>query len=139
MGRVVAETVTLDALERLAADVWRRQPAGAVVWLSGELGSGKTTFARAVTRAARAEPARSPTYALVHAYASPEGPVVHVDGYRMRHSDEAADLDLAALVRDARLTLIEWPERLGPWAPPADLHLTFAHDIVPDRRRVTRT
>ena len=134
----VTDILTLDAMEALARDTWTTLPSGSVVWLSGELGSGKTTFVRALTRAAGAEPARSPTYALIHTYQSPAGPIVHVDGYRLRATEEAADLDLAVLARTARLTLIEWPERLGPWAPPANLRLAFAHDVVPDRRRVRR-
>lgn len=132
------ETLTMEGLERLAREVWTSMAPGGVIWLRGELGSGKTTFVRALTRAAGGEAARSPTYALIHTYASPAGPIVHVDGYRLRVPDEAADLDLAVAARDARLTLIEWPERMGRWAPPADLQLTFAHDVVPDRRRVQR-
>ena len=56
----------------------------------------------------------------------------------MEPADEAADLELAVLALTSRLTLFEWPERLGPWAPPANLRLAFAHDVVPDRRRVRR-
>ena len=125
--------VTLAELEAEAAQAWRTLPRHAVVWLSGELGTGKTTFVRALTRAAHAQPARSPTYALVHAYASPDGPIVHVDCYRLRTPDEAMDLDLPALRRSARLLVIEWPERAGAFAPPPDLSLRLAH--VPDRER----
>jgi tRNA threonylcarbamoyl adenosine modification protein YjeE len=132
------EIVTVDGMQHLAAEVWSTLPPGSVVWLSGELGSGKTTFARALTRAAGAEAARSPTYGLVHQYASPEGPIAHVDLYRLRDPGEAADLELDQLARMSRLTLIEWPERGGRWVPPATVHFTLAHDTVPDRRRVVR-
>jgi tRNA threonylcarbamoyladenosine biosynthesis protein TsaE len=125
--------VTLAELEAEAADAWRRLPPHGVVWLSGELGTGKTTFVRALTQAAHAQPARSPTYALVHLYASPDGPIVHVDCYRLRCPDDAMDLDLPALRRTARLLVMEWPERAGPHAPPPDLHLRLAH--VPDHSR----
>lgn len=118
--------------------VWRTLPPHGVVWLSGELGAGKTAFVQAVTRAARAQPARSPTYALVHEYASPDGPVVHVDCYRLRTPDEAMDLDLAELRRQARLLLIEWPERAGRYAPAPDLHLRLHHVADPSRRRLER-
>jgi len=130
--------MTLAELEQEAAAAWRVLPPHAVVWLTGELGTGKTTFVRAVTRAAAAAPARSPTYALVHEYASPDGPIVHVDCYRLRTPDEALDLDFPALRRAARLLLVEWPERAGEHAPPPDLHLRLCHVDDPDRRGVER-
>ena len=130
--------VSLADLEREAADAWRTLPAHGVVWQSGELGAGKTTFVQAVTRAAHAGAARSPTYALVHEYASPDGPVIHVDCYRLRTPDEALDLDLPELRRRARLLLIEWPERAGAYAPAPDLHLRLHHVADPDRRRLER-
>jgi len=105
-----------------------------VVWLSGELGTGKTAFVQAVARAAGATGARSPTFALVHEYPSPAGPVIHVDCYRLRTEDEALDLDLPGLQRRARLLLVEWPERAGPYAPAPTLHLRLAHTADPERR-----
>lgn len=134
----MAETFTLDGLQQLAGDVWQELSAGAVVWLSGDLGAGKTTFVQAVARAAGAESARSPTFALVHEYASPAGMLAHVDCYRLRDPDEALDLDFPGLLRSARLLLIEWPDRAGVHAPPPDLHLRFEHTTHPDERAVER-
>lgn len=133
-----AREVSLAALEREAADAWRNLPAHGVVWLSGDLGVGKTTFVQALTRAAHAQPARSPTYALVHEYASPDGPVIHVDCYRLRTPDEALDLDFPELRRRARLLVIEWPERAGDYAPTPDLHLRLSHVADPARRGLER-
>lgn len=130
--------MTLTELEAEATLLWRGAPPHAVVWLSGELGTGKTTFVQALARAAGAEPARSPTYALVHEYASAAGPIVHVDCYRLRHPDEAMDLDLPALRRAARLLVIEWPERAGPHAPAPDTHLRLGHVADPERRSLER-
>ena len=138
-GGAVAETslareIDLAGLSEEGARLWRQLPPGSVVWLSGDLGSGKTTLAQAVTAAAGAERARSPTFALVHEYSSREGPVVHVDCYRLRQPEEARDLDLAALARRSRLTLIEWPERAGRFAPPADRHVRLSHASQPELR-----
>ena len=129
---------TLGELERDAAELWATLPHGAVVWLSGDLGAGKTTFVQAVARAARAGPARSPSFALVHWYPSPEGPLIHVDCYRLRSPAEAADLELHALAREARMLLVEWPERAGPHVPPPDAHLVLAHGERPDERNIVR-
>ena len=128
------QELELADVEREGRRLWSDLPPGAVVWLSGELGVGKTALVQAVARAAHATPARSPTFALVHEYASEEGPLADVDCYRLRHPDEARDLDLANLARRSRLTLIEWPERAGSYAPRADPHLRLSHASRPDRR-----
>lgn len=130
--------VSLDELAAEAAAVWRSAPVHGVIWLCGELGVGKTTFVQAVSRAAGAAAARSPTYALVHEYASPDGVIVHVDCYRLKHPDEALDLDFPALERRARLLLIEWPERAGRHAPPPDVRITLTHAAKPEQRILDR-
>jgi tRNA threonylcarbamoyladenosine biosynthesis protein TsaE len=132
------EILTEEGLGALAERLWHELPAGAVVWLSGELGAGKTTFAQAVTAVAGAERARSPTFALVHEYDSPQGIIAHVDCYRLCEPEEALDLDLPGLLRRVRLLLLEWPERAGGFAPPPDAHLAFAHADRPERRSVER-
>ncbi len=130
--------VTLPQLEAEAARLWNELAPGAVVWLTGELGAGKTTFVQAVARAAGACPATSPTFALVHEYPSPAGTLVHADCYRLRAPEEALDLDFPDLVRHARLVLVEWPERAGPHAPPPTAHIRLAHADRPDRRLLAR-
>ncbi len=130
--------MTLDQLAHEARAIWDSAPRGAVVWLVGEMGSGKTTFAQAITRAAGAAPARSPTYALVHEYASGEGPIIHVDCYRLRHPDEALDLDFPGLLARARLLLVEWPERAGTYAPEPDIQILLGHAAAPELRMLER-
>jgi tRNA threonylcarbamoyladenosine biosynthesis protein TsaE len=130
--------VTLPQLEAAAARLWHELPPGAVVWLTGDLGAGKTTFVQAVARAAGAVPATSPTFALVHEYPSPHGTLVHADCYRLRDPDEALDLDFPGLERRARLLLVEWPERAGPHAPRATAHIHLAHGDRPEWRLLAR-
>jgi tRNA threonylcarbamoyladenosine biosynthesis protein TsaE len=134
----MADTVGLDGLRELADRLWHELPVGGVVWLSGDLGTGKTTFVQALARSAGAEPARSPTFALVHEYGSPAGVLAHVDCYRLRDPDEALDLDFPGLQRSARLLLIEWPDRAGSLAPSPDVHLQFGHVDDPGERSVER-
>lgn len=110
-------------------------PPRSVVLLEGELGAGKTTFAKAIAAGlGAAEPATSPTYALVHRYHGRRGPVFHLDCYRLRSVDEAADLDWEGLLQEGDALIIEWPERAGPWVPPATLRFRLHYLDDPDRR-----
>ncbi len=138
MGRTANRNVSVSQLERQAATLWSELKPGSVVWLTGDLGTGKTTFVKALVRAASGPEARSPTFALIHEYDSPSGVIVHVDCYRLRDPGEALDLDFPGLLRAARLLLIEWPERAGCYAPPPNAHLHFEHGEAPDVRRLER-
>jgi len=100
---------------------------GDVVALFGDLGAGKTTFARGLLAALGLEgEAPSPTFAIVQPYAPPELrlPLAHVDLYRLRGPGEAEELGLDDALDDGAL-LIEWPERLGDalWPSALRLHL----------------
>ena len=107
---------------------------GEVVWLSGEMGSGKTTLVKAIAKGLGVESeATSPTYGMVHRYQGRRGPVLHVDCYRLRTTDEARDLDWEGLSQ-ADALLVEWPERAGAWALPPTRRIRLAHDADPDRR-----
>lgn len=131
--------LSADALQRFGEDLGGRLAAPAVIGLSGDLGSGKTTLVQAICRGLGAQaPATSPTYALVHRYHTADGraPVYHVDCYRLRHPDEARDLGFDDMLREGAIVLIEWPERAGPWAPPLDRHFSLRHAPSPDERDV---
>lgn len=132
--------LSADALSRFGEDLGRRLRAPAVIGLSGELGTGKTTLVQAICRGlgARAR-ATSPTYALVHHYDAPGGPVYHVDCYRLRHADDARDLGFDDMTAAGAIVLIEWPERAGPWAPPLDRHVHLAYDADPGYRVLEET
>jgi tRNA threonylcarbamoyladenosine biosynthesis protein TsaE len=107
----------------------------AVLYLTGDLGAGKTTFARGFLRGlGEAEPVRSPTYMLLDLHELPDQTVLHIDLYRLRDETELDSLGLRDWARPGCLWLIEWPERGGARLPPPDLVLTFtvgvsAHEI----------
>ena len=122
-------------LQRLAALVAMDLRAGDAVALNGDLGAGKTTFARAAIRAALADEEAevpSPTFILVQIYETPRGTITHCDLYRIDGEDGAAELGLEeALARGA--LLVEWPERAPGYWPHA-LRLTLAP--APDGGRI---
>lgn len=120
----------LAEAERIGAAIGLALIPGDVVLLSGELGAGKTTLARAMLKArGLAGEAPSPTFAIVQPYAPPEVdlPIAHVDLYRIEAEDELIELGLDDYVHDGAL-LIEWPERLGRQGWPDSLSLTISGD-----------
>jgi len=105
----------LDAMARFGAQIAVHLQPGEVVALSGELGSGKTTLARAILFALghRGE-VPSPSFAILEPY-DPPGvrlPVVHADFYRIADPAEIAELGLDEL-REGAALLAEWPEHAG--------------------------
>jgi tRNA threonylcarbamoyladenosine biosynthesis protein TsaE len=95
-----------------------------LVYLSGELGSGKTTLVAALLQALGIdEPVRSPSFALLELYPLPSGLAVHVDCYRLRGAQELEALGLRDYFIDGNLVLIEWPEHGATALPDPDLAL----------------
>lgn len=115
------EDATLHLAARAAKSLAAAQPP-LVLHLQGDLGAGKTSFARGMLRAlGEAGPVRSPTYGLLAEYETPAGRVVHIDLYRLRDAAELAALGLADHLPGSLLWLVEWPEKgEGGVMPPAD-------------------
>jgi tRNA threonylcarbamoyladenosine biosynthesis protein TsaE len=132
----------LAATGRLAAALAARARVGDVIALSGGLGAGKTAFARAFIRArpggAAVSEVPSPTFTLVQLYDLPEAAVWHLDLYRIKHPDEAFELGLEEALAEA-ISLIEWPERLGPLLPAERLDLALAPGETADARQALLT
>jgi len=125
----------VDELNKFGEQLGRALRAPAIIGFSGDLGAGKTTLVQAICRGlGAAVPATSPTYALVHHYDSPAGPVYHVDCYRLRSSQEARDLGLDEILSQRAILLIEWPEKAGHMMPPLDRYFHLTHDTDPDFR-----
>ncbi|WP_267223984.1 tRNA (adenosine(37)-N6)-threonylcarbamoyltransferase complex ATPase subunit type 1 TsaE [Dyella silvae] len=102
---------------------------GLVIYLHGELGAGKTSFARALlTALGVGERIKSPTYSLVESYRVQDRPAWHLDLYRIADPGELEWLGLDALSDPAALVLVEWPERGAGALPAPDLivHLGYA-------------
>ena len=113
--------------------------AGDVVALRGELGAGKTFFARAVIQALGGpEEVPSPTFTLVQTYDLAPAPVWHFDLYRLARPEDAWELGLEEAMSEA-ISLIEWPERLGPLLPEVRLDIELSPGAGSDARRARVT
>ncbi len=100
----------------------------ALVFLEGDLGTGKTTLVRGLLRArGHVGAVRSPTYTLVEPYALREGPCYHLDLYRLSDPEELEYLGLRELLAEEALVLVEWPERGAGWLPAPDLRISLSH------------
>lgn len=127
------DEVTLHDCDEAALNALAQQLAGAIVqggliYLSGNLGAGKTTFARAlITTLGVRERIKSPTYSLIESYHSGFLNIHHLDLYRIADPGELEWLGLADLLAPETLMLIEWPERAGVALPSADLLIQLKH------------
>jgi tRNA threonylcarbamoyladenosine biosynthesis protein TsaE len=123
------------AMSAIAARLARVAQAGGIIYLEGDLGAGKTSFARALLNAMGAgERIKSPTYSLVESYRIGKLEAHHLDLYRIADAGELEWLGLADLWTPDALVLIEWPERGGGALPAADLVLQIRH--AGDRREI---
>jgi N-acetylmuramate 1-kinase len=114
----------------LAAQVQQWLKAGDLLTLSGELGSGKTTFARALIRDLTIDSeleVPSPTFTLMQIYDGAEFPIVHADLYRINRADELIELGFEEASEGA-LVIVEWPERAGPHLKADRLDIAFSID-----------
>lgn len=103
----------------------RLQP-GQVVFLSGQLGTGKTTLARGILAGlGYHEAVRSPTYTLVETYETDKALICHFDLYRVKDSNELEAIGVRDYLAADTICLIEWPERGGALLPPPTLHCTL--------------
>jgi tRNA threonylcarbamoyladenosine biosynthesis protein TsaE len=123
-----------SATEQLGATLAERLRPGDVVGLTGELGSGKTTLARAILRAAAGDPdliVPSPTFTLVEVYETARGTYWHFDLYRLETPQQVYELGWEEALAEG-IVLVEWPQRLGELLPK---HLSVTLETDGDGRR----
>jgi N-acetylmuramate 1-kinase len=129
-----------QATARFAIDIAAALEPGDLVTLSGDLGAGKTTFARALIRYLAGDEAievPSPTFTLIQSYELPRFALVHADFYRLSGAAELAELGFDDLPIGT-VVLLEWPDRAAGFLPPDRLDITFtlSPQLGPDVRNV---
>jgi len=123
-----------EATEDFARKLAEELRPGDLVTLSGGLGAGKTTFARALVRTLADEPdleVPSPTFTLMQVYDGPVCPIVHADFYRLSGGYELVELGWEEITENA-IALVEWPERAEDALNPD--HLDIRLDFAPGGR-----
>lgn len=117
------EAETAAIAEKLASVLRAQHQFSFKLYLSGDLGAGKTTFSKYFLKALGiAETVKSPTYTIIESYETPELVVDHIDLYRIYEEDL---YDLGFLENDQGMWLIEWPEKGGESLPEPDLLLVL--------------
>ena len=128
------ESATID----LARHIFLHLPENLAGWtllLRGELGAGKSTFARALIRSGgHTGPVPSPTYTLVEPYESTRGNIYHIDLYRIYSEEELRYLGWNEL--DDGFRIVEWPDRAPGLSSRADLALDLSYDGVGRRAEI---
>ncbi len=113
--------------ELLGALLWRVLPEKCLVFLSGDLGAGKTTLIRGLLRAAGHNGVvRSPTYSLVEEYRLGERNVFHFDLYRLKEPEELEWMGMSDYLNQSSLCCIEWPQMGLGFLPNADVTIDIA-------------
>jgi tRNA threonylcarbamoyladenosine biosynthesis protein TsaE len=128
-GNVPGWTRTLEnetAVVSLAAEFAAKVTAPLVIYLQGDLGAGKTTFARAYIHALGYKGyVKSPSYGLLETYEAGGQDILHLDLYRIEDPEELEYLALRDLYGESSVLLVEWPDRGKNHLPEPDLLLNF--------------
>ncbi|MFA6981644.1 MAG: tRNA (adenosine(37)-N6)-threonylcarbamoyltransferase complex ATPase subunit type 1 TsaE [Patescibacteria group bacterium] len=131
---------TLEDTKKLAERVAEKLIPGDVIALSGDLGSGKTTFVKFLVEALGFDSkVQSPTFVICRKYVGGKGPIKvinHIDLYRIQNKVELEGLGVSELLteRDA-ISVIEWPDLIEDKLPQGTMKITFEY-IDEEKRRV---
>jgi tRNA threonylcarbamoyladenosine biosynthesis protein TsaE len=130
--RTVADEAATAALARDLARLARPRD---VITLTGTLGAGKTSLARAfISALGGGDEVPSPTFTLLQVYDTPGATIYHFDLYRLEAPEDAFEIGIEDAFADG-ISLIEWPDRLGPYLPRERLDVTIRQGLHETERR----
>ncbi len=129
------ETKTHELAKKISQKIY----PGMLIYLSGDLGSGKTSFARSLINQLGFDGAvKSPSYSLVEQYTIDSFTVNHFDLYRFKSSEEWYEAGFNEFINERNVNLIEWPEKGYPYLPISDLIINFYY-VSSEKRKVLIT
>ncbi len=129
-----------DATVALGRRIGTALTPGEVVALVGDLGAGKTHFVQGVVAGMGGDAGEvtSPTFAIVHTYATPRGPLHHIDAYRVERPADFAEIGGETYLDDlAAVVVVEWPSRIAA-ALPAETVVVRIEQVGETARRFTQ-
>ncbi|MGH9282815.1 MAG: tRNA (adenosine(37)-N6)-threonylcarbamoyltransferase complex ATPase subunit type 1 TsaE [Acidimicrobiales bacterium] len=133
---ITVATKSADDTRELGVALSSVAQPGDLILLAGDLGAGKTTLAQGFGRGLGVdEPIISPTFVLARIYKG-RLPLVHADAYRMENLNEVSDLDLAELLDDGSVALVEWGDVIAPVVPANYLELRLEFGPGDDDRAI---
>ncbi len=124
------ESASPDETESIAIELAKEAKAGSVYTLSGDLGAGKTVFARGFARGLGImSPVTSPTFTLVNEYKKGRLPLYHFDVYRLGEAEELYDTGFEDYLENGGVVLIEWAERIEELLPRPYFYISIEKDL----------
>jgi len=131
MPRAIYHIASAEEQMAFGASLAQCCPLKILIFLQGDLGTGKTTLVRGFLReCGHRGSVRSPTYTLVEPYELESGLIYHMDLYRLGDGEELEYLGLRDILHEQARVLIEWPESAGDWLPTPDLLVRIQHQAV---------
>lgn len=128
---------TLEELAKVADEFRQQYPGPRVFALHGSMGAGKTTFIHALCSAMQvSSTVSSPTFSIINEYRSPDGPVFHLDLYRLKNEEEAIRAGVEDCLYSGFVCLAEWPERAPGLFPQGSVHVYI--DALEEDTRLMR-
>jgi tRNA threonylcarbamoyladenosine biosynthesis protein TsaE len=127
LGIVTRRSQNLADTASIAFELASTLRPGDCVALEGGLGAGKTTFVRdcVVALGGCADDVASPTFVLLHTYATPRGPVFHLDAYRLHSADDLESIGFDELLRQDGFVFVEWASRATDAMPARLIHISI--------------
>ena len=123
------ETWSDQETEAFAAELAEKAKPGTVICLDGDLGTGKTVFARGFARGLGiTEPVVSPTFTILHGYEGGRLPMWHFDVYRIEDPDEMYEIGYEDCFFGDGVSLVEWASQIGALIPEDAVHVTIRKD-----------
>ncbi len=124
------ESASPDETESIAIELAKEAKAGSIYTLSGDLGAGKTVFARGFARGLGImSPVTSPTFTLVNEYRKGRLPLYHFDVYRLGEAEELYDTGFEDYLENGGVVLIEWAERIEELLPRPYFYISIEKDL----------